>query len=884
MTTPKTIYDDVLIFSAKQPLWVQDALRRIVSAGGLRGTDLDQAVTLCKAAHGLSPVAPAPTPTPLASTHLPSPSGSAMADVTLTALHDLEHVNALLPRQRLQLEPSGISVVYGENGTGKSGYARVLKRLCRARGSLAPILPNVFDKGAGRPRASIEFTVGGTTQTWTGELDPAATPAPSELAQVCVYDGLAGAHTVAEKQEVTLLPPGLDVLPQLKDVLDHVAAELKRDEAADTAPALPTLHEGTAAARFVQSVSSATSASELDQACVWSADDEAEREKATARVAELRAADPKALAAKARKRAERLDAWGTALARVNEALGGDVDGRVDRGLAELHDARTAQSLQRGEALPSDALPGTGGSAWKALWEAARDYSEREAYAGRKFPHVEHDARCVLCQQELGEAAGAHMRSFEDYVQGALSKRAEAAALALAQLRENIARAIEPGLAEGRSLDELDDIAGVDGAALRAYVEAAIVRRDALLSIIDGGTRVGEVTPLADAPHAQLQAAAAQYRARADELDASPAGHAMKEALSTLHELEARKALHGARAQIEAELGRLRRAELRKSALKECNTAAVSKALSELTEKHVTTALAEAFNRELHRLGGGHLSVQLEKAGTSKATTYTALKLVDADHKQALVPSVFSEGEQRAVSLAWFFAELGLSPSRSAIVFDDPVSSMDHEWRRKVAKRLVAEAKQRQVVVFTHDVVLLHTLTDEGTHGASSPHGVHLQRRGGKPGWCTEGLPWDARNVGDRVGALKELHVRLKKTKETGTDEEYTQAVASYLDKLRKTWERAVEECLLNGAVQRFGEPVQTKRLGKVDLVAGDYEAIERGMKACNPGVHDQASPLQGRPPSPEEIAGILNDLIAWVGALRDRRKGQNLPKLTPIDV
>jgi wobble nucleotide-excising tRNase len=33
------------------------------------------------------------------------------------------------------------------------------------------------------------------------------------------------------------------------------------------------------------------------------------------------------------------------------------------------------------------------------------------------------------------------------------------------------------------------------------------------------------------------------------------------------------------------------------------------------------------------------------------------------------------------------------------VYDDPVSSLDYKWREGVARRLVQEAKTRQVIVF-----------------------------------------------------------------------------------------------------------------------------------------------------------------------------------------
>ncbi|MDP3617342.1 MAG: AAA family ATPase, partial [Rhodoferax sp.] len=62
------------------------------------------------------------------------------------------------------------------------------------------------------------------------------------------------------------------------------------------------------------------------------------------------------------------------------------------------------------------------------------------------------------------------------------------------------------------------------------------------------------------------------------------------------------------------------------------------------------------------------------------------------------------GEQRCLSIAAFFAELSTADDPSGIVFDDPVSSLDFQWRGSVAQRLVEESKRRQVIVFTHDVV------------------------------------------------------------------------------------------------------------------------------------------------------------------------------------
>ena len=86
---------------------------------------------------------------------------------------------------------------------------------------------------------------------------------------------------------------------------------------------------------------------------------------------------------------------------------------------------------------------------------------------------------------------------------------------------------------------------------------------------------------------------------------------------------------------------------------------------------------------------------------------------------ARVGKILSEGEHRCVALAAFFAELAMIEGRSAIVFDGPVSSLDHNYRVAVTNRLAEEGRHRQTVVFTHDIAFLFLLVqacrDKGTH-------------------------------------------------------------------------------------------------------------------------------------------------------------------------
>jgi wobble nucleotide-excising tRNase len=97
-------------------------------------------------------------------------------------------------------------------------------------------------------------------------------------------------------------------------------------------------------------------------------------------------------------------------------------------------------------------------------------------------------------------------------------------------------------------------------------------------------------------------------------------------------------------------------------------------------------------------------VELREVGGAEGVLYHKLILTRAPGVE--LPKVVSEGEQRCLSIVAFFAELSTADDPSGIVFDDPVSSLDYKWREGVARRLVEQAKTRQVIVFTHDVVFL----------------------------------------------------------------------------------------------------------------------------------------------------------------------------------
>src|SRR3984885_4339381 len=123
-----TVLQEILEWSQERPTWQRDALRRLVLNGELVDEDILALSEICKSGHGL---AEQQESIPLSKEHVPDKAAG--APVSLISIFHHRGVNALAEDQTLKFG-RGLTVVYGDNGAGKTGYIRILKSACRARG------------------------------------------------------------------------------------------------------------------------------------------------------------------------------------------------------------------------------------------------------------------------------------------------------------------------------------------------------------------------------------------------------------------------------------------------------------------------------------------------------------------------------------------------------------------------------------------------------------------------------------------------------------------------------------------------------------------------------------------------------------------------------
>jgi hypothetical protein len=237
----------------------------------------------------------------------------------------------------------------------------------------------------------------------------------------------------------------------------------------------------------------------------------------------------------------------------------------------------------------------------------------------------------------------------------------------------------------------------------------------------------------------------------------------------------------------------------------------------------------------------------------------SLRLAGA-HGTARIPDIASEGEQRALSLSFFFAEVGMSEGDGGIVVDDPVSSLDDERRAYIAQRLVDEAAHRQVIVFTHDLPFMLDVTERAEEGGLELLVQGIWRLGGTLGLVDDHPPFKAMKLKERAGVLDQRVGQWNKQDPPRDFDEAWRRVCDFYAALRTTWERAVEERLFKGVVTRLQREVKTKALD--DVVVNDelVRLIKDGMTRCSMFVHDEppaaSTPLPGRSELADDLAKL----------------------------
>jgi ABC-type histidine transport system ATPase subunit len=135
-----------------------------------------------------------------------------------------------------------------------------------------------------------------------------------------------------------------------------------------------------------------------------------------------------------------------------------------------------------------------------------------------------------------------------------------------------------------------------------------------------------------------------------------------------------------------------------------NTNALSRKTTAARSALIESNFREIFDKELRYFKRSNFEIDVSFQ-TDKGASIISQVIRD---KHSL-SDILSEGEQKAIALAEFLTELRLEDCNAPVIFDDPVTSLDHHIIDQIARRLIELSKERQVVIFTHSIIFFNSI-------------------------------------------------------------------------------------------------------------------------------------------------------------------------------
>lgn len=437
---------DLMGWAAEQPDWVKDSLRRIAvtTDHSIEQADADCILDNVRTAAGVG--SSGHPMTSINASHLGGGSGETRRTV-LAQLGPVQNIDRLAGGQKLRMAGVGITLVYGENGSGKSGYTRIAKRLCR---SLAAdqLRGNVFDASGGPMRVQVRYQVGDDAVTDI-EWDP-ATPAPSQLRQISVFDSHNARLYVDNGNRIAYLPRELAILEHHGELCQRMAAQFTAEEkvlASRLRVPLPAGYtQGSSVSLTLAKLDpKAPSLPREDDLRKLSELSEIELTELARLEAEL-AADPVALAATHRRTVAVLKRVCEVLGSLRDGLSETVGEVIASARRELAQAVEAERIVALASFTDELVTNVGGPAWRILFEAAREFAAVGADAPpERLPEATGDL-CLLCLEPLTPSGAARLARFNDFVSGVATKRADSARNAMKELLAQIEQVKVPEVA------------------------------------------------------------------------------------------------------------------------------------------------------------------------------------------------------------------------------------------------------------------------------------------------------------------------------------------------------------------------------------------------------------------------------------------------------
>lgn len=831
------------------PYWFQYAGNLILENGVISSSDSNTIYKYFKEDSGLE-TATDERPT-INYNEVTTEASAVSVPYSLVGIKNIKNVNALTSDQSIVIG-SNLTVIYGGNGAGKSGYIRLLNNAFDSRGD-KKILRNVFMPEPAEPEeptCTFSFNDGAATY----DLNYPNDKTKAEFNKFSIFDTHSIRVHLEGDNKLNFTPSGFEffeVLVELyEDLKSKLNAEINLKRPAN--PHINTFLNDNAVKEFISNIGADTDIELLKQLAGLNDAEKIEYNELLSKRVSLKALDIPKKIAELQELKNAVNNFSVNQQKVLDCLNQD---KIKEYTSLLNDYASFQKMTQEEGISKFEhynIESLGSPEWKGFIQAAKRYADKISSERGENHYPTLEDNCLLCLRPLTEpqqslitaywnllksAAGAELQRIENCIGEAIAILNSIADISFdeSSIVYTHIHSTSPDLA--KRWKEISATAH----SLKRNIVTNLTSREIKHVMQYFSFHTSELNPVLEAIQSQID----------NFLVLNPVSE-LAEIEKKILLMQDREALGKISTSIFDLITSYKWVANADRKIGTFNTMAITKKQGELFGIYVTDQYTKLFNIECERLNAPKVVSIVQK--NSKISSLRKLQI-----NGVVANSVLSEGEQRVISLADFITEIQLNPYNKGIIFDDPVTSQDHIRKEIIADRIAALAKDRQVIVFTHDISFFIRLQLTAEAVGANCVVTTMRSWNGLHGIINPDLPWVAQKITDRIKFLRNDLNRLKAAEKSGDVDNYLVAVKSWYGLLREGWERGVEERLFKGVIERFGYGIQTQKLKKVVITAELLKEIEIGMTNCSNWVHDAAA---GRNPEPPTIAQAEADLNA----------------------
>jgi energy-coupling factor transporter ATP-binding protein EcfA2 len=866
MADKSTPVESVETWLATKPFWEQYVWKLNLEKDALTGEDIDQCYAYLSEYLGL--IEPLAEKKPAISfkneiLSLSEPS-TGSEKITLVEVKDFVDVNAISDDCSIKMGPH-LTLIYGGNGSGKSGVGRLLCNACFSRGE-REILPNVRTNSSGNAETGATFVIQDDCGSTT-EIEYSLGENIDELERFAVFDSESVLIHLDQSNNVNFTPAQIKVFDKVAETISKLEEKLTNERNArkkDNPFATMFLDGDTSAtAVFCKAITAATKETDILKHANYDPRADGRAMIGLQRqIEEKRKLDIPAKKKQLGVERQNLAALKATLQTVVDRFTATKEREAHQLVADILEKKKIVEGLSVSSFDDGILRSIGRPEWKALILAARALyvAEKAASKGKEPAH------CMLCHQKLTQGAQTLFQRYwqflESKAEGELTQLMRRQAALVQDLRS--ARAMHPKL--------LDTDAGVkiltdEDAKSLAQLKTQFKVLERVTSEWAGNIGNLEKVDRTSVPKVDLTRIDALItKKKAEEAKLVDPTVEIGKLTAQLNGLKHKKAVTAVK---DAALEYLAFLEWSVKAGR-VGFAGIKMATTKKRTESFLAGVAQnykgVFNQELAKLDCD-FNLVMHTSGDQGST----VKEYRLDFAEDYNPSqILSEGEQNACSLADFLTEVQLDKNNCGIIFDDPVTSLDHERKDHIAKRLAEEAGQRQVVVFTHDIVFMSQLVKHAERN-SIPTVAHWMRKvDGVPGHIEE-------NSSPRLTSLTSLKndsLEAVNNFESLGAKEQERALGAAFDYLRSACEALIEEVLFAGTIQRYADHIKVMNLEEVIFdQASALEIVElHGRLSEVILAHNRSDQQRENPPTLKDLTALRKEFDALEAKLRACRK------------